>query len=135
MELAGRDVGQPDAGDAVDDLVDAGLGQRLDLLARHQRRADVELVERRAAAGADGDGRQVDGRRRWRWRVLRLGQRWDQRQARECGERRRADRKHGQNSPNDERTRRTAKRVAVSGVRWGGVALAVGWARRGCRRV
>src|SRR6185295_13461614 len=44
-----------------------------------------------------------------RRRVLRLGQGWYQREARECGEHRRADGKHEQNSPKDERTRRTAK--------------------------
>ena len=119
MELAGRDVGQPDARDAVDDLVDAGLGQRLDLLARHERGADVELVERRAAAGADGDGRQVDGRRRRRRAACpaprpAMGSTPGPR----CGERRRADGKHGQNFPNDERTRRM-ECIAVSGVRAG----------------
>jgi hypothetical protein len=58
MELAGRDGEVPDARDLVDDLVDAGLGHRLDLLARHDRRADVELFDISAFAGTDRDRRQ-----------------------------------------------------------------------------
>jgi hypothetical protein len=38
------------------------------------------------------------------------------------------------NSPSETNECDARKRVAVSGVRRGGVALAVGWARRGCPR-
>src|SRR5207237_1059943 len=63
MKLASRDGEGPDAGNVVDDLIQPGLRRGLDLLAVQHRRADIELLDVGASAGADGDRRQG----RW-WR-------------------------------------------------------------------
>ena len=135
MDLVARDERHVDADSGAQHVVER-LGRRLlDLLLGHDRdahrlvgqgalqtgRRDDHRGQPEFGAGACGWSRC--GLRRWRSLILTAGEGRYERQAHECGKRRRASGKHSE-TPQQGRTNATRERVAAYAVGKGG---ARGW--------